>query len=92
MVIAEKDKELSRLQRAVQETRPPLGKSRMAEELKQTEVGGNTQILYCVETRGLNSAKAACTQLMQAALLDLVVWPPKTHQQRSRDHGNPLEN
>lgn len=50
MVIAEKDKQLSHLQRITQEMRLPLSKSQIVEEQYQTKVGGNTQILYCMET------------------------------------------
>lgn len=49
MVIAEKDKQLSHLQRIMQEMGLPLNKSQVAEEPYQTKVGGNTQTLHCIE-------------------------------------------
>jgi len=49
MAIAEKDKQLSHLQRITQEMRLPLSKSQIVEEQYQTKVGGNTQIPYCME-------------------------------------------
>lgn len=49
MVIAEKDKQLSHLQRIMQETRLPLSKSQIVEEQYQMKVGRNTQISCCME-------------------------------------------
>lgn len=73
MVIAEKDKQLSHLQRIVQEMRLPLSKSEIVEEQYQTKVGGFFIAWKC---EALNSAKVACVaciQLVQTAVLDFVV-------------------
>lgn len=49
MVIAEKDKQLSHLQKIVQEMRLPLTKFQTVEEQYQKKVSRNIQILYCME-------------------------------------------
>lgn len=46
MAIAEKDKQLSHLQRITQEMRLPFSKSQTIEEKHQSKVGGKIQILY----------------------------------------------